>query len=415
MFSTLDYSLLQRSSAQEAPMDFAHSPELLALQERTRRFIREQIIPLESQVPSDLTSWNQLRGELQSRGRAAGLFLPQLGAEWGGLGLDWRSCAIIFEEAGRSLLGPMALNCAAPDEGNMHLLSHVATPAQQEHFLRPLTSGVTRSCFAMTEPAPGAGADPSLLQCQAERTSAGWLLNGKKWFITGAQGAAFAIVMARTAGNEHDPRGGATMFLVDIDTPGFYIERKIPALDRWVIGGHCEVGLSNCEVADDAILGEVGRGFDYAQVRLAPARLTHCMRWLGIAQRAFEYAIDYAAQRYSFGARLAQHQGVQFPLADSQIELHAARLMIWHAAWMLDQGQPARHESSMAKVFVSETVDRVIDRAMQICGALGISEDLPISDFYREARAFRIYDGPSEVHRMSVARRLFRQTGRDTG
>jgi acyl-CoA dehydrogenase len=396
-------------------MDFSHSPETLALQERTRQFIGEQVIPREGQIPEDLAAWNKLRSDLQNKAREAGLFLPHMSTVWGGMGLDWRTCAIVFEEAGRSLLGPIALNCSAPDEGNMHLLAQVATPAQQTRFLQPLTTGETRSCFAMTEPAPGAGADPSLLQTTAERHGDRWLINGRKWFITGAQGAAFAIVMARTSGSDSDPRGGATMFLVDSETPGFYIERKVPALDRWVIGGHCEIGLSNCEVGDEAVLGEVGRGFDYAQVRLAPARLTHCMRWIGIAQRSLDYAVEYAAKRSSFGARLAQHQGVQFPLADSQIELHAARLMVWHAAWLLDQGNSARNESSMAKVFVSETVDRVIDRAIQICGALGISEDLPLSDFYREARAFRIYDGPSEVHRMSVARRMFRQSAREAG
>jgi acyl-CoA dehydrogenase len=389
-------------------MDFTLAPDLVALQERTRRFIDQVVIPVERESPSDLSGWNRLRDELQEQAREAGLFLPQLGPEWGGLGLDWRACAVIFEEAGRSLLGPLALNCSAPDEGNMHLLAQVATPAQQERFLRPLALGVTRSCFSMTEPAPGAGADPSLLQTSAERRGDRWVINGRKWFITGAQGSDFTIVMART-GQVTGGREGATMFLVNADNPGYFLERKVPALDRLAIGGHCEVGFSDCEVGEDSVLGEVGRGFEYAQVRLAPARLTHCMRWIGVARRALEYAVEYAARRSSFGARLADHQGVQFPLADSQIELHAARLMVWHAAWLLDQGQPARNESSMAKVFVSETIDRVIDRSIQICGALGISEDIPLADFYRESRAFRIYDGPSEVHRASVARRMFRK------
>jgi acyl-CoA dehydrogenase len=331
-----------------------------------------------------------------------------MSAAWGGLGLDWHSCTLIFEEAGRSLLGPLALNCAAPDEGNMHLLEKVATPAQQERFLRPLATGQIRSCFSMTEPAPGAGSDPSLLQTSAERRGDRWVINGRKWFISGAQGAAFTIVMARTGVIQG--RAGATMFLVDTNNPGFYIERKIATLDHMVPGGHCEVGFSECEVGDDAILGQVGKGFDYAQVRLAPARLTHCMRWIGIARRSLEYALAYAAKRESFGARLADQQGVQFQLADSEIELHAAHLMVLHAAGLLDSGNAARHETAMAKVFVSETVDRVIDRSLQICGALGISEDIPLALFYREARAFRIYDGPSEVHRMSIARRMFRRT-----
>nr|MCU0493448.1 acyl-CoA dehydrogenase family protein [Chloroflexaceae bacterium] len=340
--------------------------------------------------------------------REAGLFLPHLGQEWGGLGLHWRACAVVFEEAGRSLLGPQALNCSAPDEGNMHLLAKIATAAQKEQYLRPLAAGATRSAFAMTEPAPGAGADPNQLLTRAERRGERWVINGRKWFTTGALGAAFLIVMARTGDGPH----GATMFLVDASNPGYAVQRKVPTMDTMLPGGHCELLFTDCEVGEEAVLGELHKGFEYAQVRLAPARLTHCMRWLGAARRAQELAVAYAAERTSFGARLAEHQGVQFPLADSEIEMHAARLMIWHAAWLLDQGQPARHETSMAKVFVAETVDRVIDRALQTCGGLGISEDIPLSLFYRESRAFRIYDGPSEVHRMSIARRLFRRAGK---
>lgn len=234
------------------------------------------------------------------------------------------------------------------------------------------------------------------------------MINGRKWFISGAVGAAFTIAMARTS-EEKDGHSGATMFLVDANNPGLRILRKVPTLDLGWPGGHAELEFVDCEADDDAVLGEVGLGFEYAQVRLGPARLTHCMRWMGAARRAPEYAIRYAAQRESFGAKLYQHQGVQFPIADSEIEMHAARLMVWHAAWLLDQGQAARHETSMAKVFVAETVNRVIDRAVQICGALGISEDIPVSQLYRENRAFRIYDGPSEVHRLSIARRVFRR------
>jgi acyl-CoA dehydrogenase len=389
-------------------MDFSLTPELQALEQRTRRFIDEVVIPTESRQPASLGEWAALRAELQTQARSAGLFLPHMPAAWGGLGLDWRSCAVIFEEAGRSLLGPIALNCAAPDEGNMHLIEKIGTPAQHERYLRPLADGQTRSCFSMTEPAPGAGSDPSLLQTTAERRGDRWVINGRKWFITGAQGADFTIVMARTG--DITGREGATMFLVDSENPGFYIERKISTLDTFAPGGHCEVGFQECEVKDDAVLGEVGRGFDYAQVRLGPARLTHCMRWIGVARRALEYAIAHASRRISVGAQLAMHQGVQFPLADSQIELHAARLMVLHAAWLLDLGQAARNETAMAKVFVSETIDRVIDRSLQICGALGISDDIPLAQFYRESRAFRIYDGPSEVHRMSIARRMLRRS-----
>ena len=283
-------------------MEFELSPELTALQQRTRRFVDEVVIPAESDVPHDMPAWDALRAQLQNQARAAGLFLPHMGPEWGGLGLNWRECAVVFEEAGRSLLGPQALNCAAPDEGNMHLLEKVATPAQKERYLLPLAAGATRSCFSMTEPAPGAGSDPSLLQTQAERRGDGWVINGRKWFITGAIGAAFTIVMARTG----DISGyhGATMFLVDSENPGYRIVRKVPTLDTFWPGGHCEVEFSDCVVGDEAVLGEVGKGFEYAQVRLAPARLTHCMRWLGVARRSLEIAAEYAAQRSGGGKSL---------------------------------------------------------------------------------------------------------------
>lgn len=395
-------------------MDFSLSPELVELKERTRRLIDEVVIPAERRLPGDVTEWRELRGELQKAARAAGVFAPHVPREYGGLGLNWRDCAVIFEEAGRSLLGPQALNCAAPDEGNMHMLEKIASPAQKEKYLRPLATGEIRSCFSMTEP-DGAGADPSLLKTTAEYRNGKWVINGRKWFISGGIGAAFTIGMARTTADDRQQtadKSGATMFLVDADNPGWRIIRQLPTLDRGWPGGHAEVEFVNCEVRDDAVLGKVGEGFEYAQVRLGPARLTHCMRWLGAARRAMEYAVAYATARESFGKKLAEHQGVQWMVADSEIEMHAARLMIWHAAWLLDQGDKARHETSMAKVFVAETVDRVVDRAVQMCGGLGVSEDSPLASLYRETRAFRIYDGPSEVHRMSVARRVFRRAGR---
>lgn len=395
-------------------MDFSISSELLDLKERTRRLIDEVVIPAERRLPGDVTEWRELRGELQAAARAAGVFAPHVPREYGGLSLNWRDCAVIFEEAGRSLLGPQALNCAAPDEGNMHMLEKIASPAQKEKYLRPLATGEIRSCFSMTEP-DGAGADPSLLKTTAEYRNGKWVINGRKWFISGGIGAAFTIGMARTTADDRQQtadKSGATMFLVDADNPGWRIIRQLPTLDRGWPGGHAEVEFVNCEVGEDAVLGKVGEGFEYAQVRLGPARLTHCMRWLGAARRAMEYAVAYATARESFGKKLAEHQGVQWMVADSEIEMHAARLMIWHAAWLLDQGDKARHETSMAKVFVAETVDRVVDRAVQMCGGLGVSEDSPLASLYRETRAFRIYDGPSEVHRMSVARRVFRRAGR---
>lgn len=377
------------------------------LRARIRQFVDRVVVPHE---PALLTpegvSWDVVR-ELRVEARQAGLYAPQLPADLGGLGLDWRGVAVAFEEAGTSLLGPLALNCAAPDEGNMHLLAAVARPDQRARYLEPLAAGEIRSCFAMTEPAPGAGADPSMLRTRARRDGDGWVIDGHKWYITGADGAAFAIVMARTS-DDPDPRRGATMLLVDAGTPGYEVVRHIPSLDRTFPGGHCEVRFTHCRVPADAVLGEPELGFEYAQVRLVPARLTHCMRWLGIARRSLEIAAEYAAERTGGGRPLGEHQFVQGMLADSAIELDAARLLIWRACWELDQGRPARGESSAAKVFVAETVHRAVDRALQVCGALGVSEDMPISLFYREVRPFRIYDGPSEVHRAAIARRVLR-------
>jgi acyl-CoA dehydrogenase len=389
-------------------ISFALTPEQEDIRDRIRAFVDGDVLPHESALfTPDGPSW-ELIGELRVKARAAGIYGPQLPKHLGGLGLDWRGIAVAFEEAGTSLLGPLALNCAAPDEGNMHLLENVATPEQKRKYLEPLAAGLTRSCFAMTEPAPGAGADPTMLQSRARRDGDDWVIDGHKWYITGADGAAFAIVMVRTS-DDPDARRGATMLLVDAGTPGFEIVRHVPSMDRTFPGGHCEVRFTNCRVPSDAVLGEPDFGFDYAQSRLVPARLTHCMRWLGIARRSLEIAADHAVRRTGGGKSLGEHQMVQAMLADSQIELDAARLMIWRACWELDQGRPARGESSAAKVLVAETVHRVVDRAIQVCGALGISEDLPLSLFYREVRPFRIYDGPSEVHRVAVARRVLRQ------
>ncbi|MCC7368143.1 MAG: acyl-CoA dehydrogenase family protein [Chloroflexi bacterium] len=386
---------------------FTPTPEQAAVRDRIRAFVDTEVIPEESALSTlEGVSWNTIT-RLRAQARAAGVYGPQLSQRHGGLGLDWRGVAIAFEEAGTSLIGPLALNCAAPDEGNMHLLEQVASPAQKARYLDPLAAGRIRSCFAMTEPAPGAGADPTMLQSRARRDGDAWVVDGHKWYITGADGAAFAIAMVRTS-DDPDPRRGATMLLVDAGTPGFEIVRHIPSLDQTFPGGHCEVRFTNCRVPLDAVLGEPDLGFEYAQARLVPARLTHCMRWLGIARRALEIAAEHAVNRTGGGKALGEHQMVQAMLADSQIDLDAARLLIWRACAELDRGRPARGESSAAKVFVAEAVHRVVDRAIQICGALGISEDLPLSLFYREVRPFRVYDGPSEVHRAAVARRVLR-------
>jgi acyl-CoA dehydrogenase len=341
-------------------------------------------------------------------GRSAGLFAPQVSEQLGGLGLDLRGQAVVLEEAGYSLLGPHALNCAAPDEGNMHLLAEVATPEQRARYLEPLAAGRIRSCFAMTEPAPGAGSDPSMLATVAARVDGGWRIDGRKWFITGAQGAAFAICMARTEETITRDRG-ATMFLVDADNPGFRIVRLIESVDRGFAGGHAEVVFDECFVGDEAVLGEVGLGYRYAQVRLAPARLTHCMRWLGLARRALDFAIDRANEREAFGGPLADLGMVQRMIAESEIELESARLLIWKAAWTLDTGGDGRHESSMAKAYVAEAVNRVVDRAVQICGALGVSGDAPLARYLAEMRPFRIYDGATEAHLWAISRRATRR------
>ncbi|MEV7344479.1 acyl-CoA dehydrogenase family protein [Streptomyces sp. NPDC093544] len=387
-------------------IDFTLEPELAELRDRTAEFVRATVLPAEADLlQGPGTPDDALRRTLQQAARDAGVFAPTVPKDLGGLGLDLRGQSVVLEKAGYSLLGPLALHCAAPDEGNMLLLEKVAGTAQRDHFLEPLAAGDVRSCFAMTEPSPGAGSDPSQLATVARRVDGGWVLDGRKWFITGADGAAFAIVMARTStgtGLE------ATMFLVPADIPGFRIVRHVPSLDQGFTGGHAEVELDGCEVGDEAVLGEVGKGFAYAQVRLAPARLTHCMRWLGLARRAHDLALGYAAERTAFGSRLGELGMVQQQLADNEIDLAASRALIREAAWTLDQGRSGKHESSVTKTFTSEAVGRIVDRAIQVCGALGISGDLPLSAYLREVRPFRIYDGPSETHRWSIARRALR-------
>jgi len=391
-------------------MDFTVPDDLAELRERTEAFVREEMIPRENDDrlghhgPSE-----DFRHELVALGRRAGLISPHVGREWGGLGLDHRGKAVVFEAAGYSPLGPIAMNCFAPDEANMHLLEQVADEAQKERYLRPLAAGDTRSCFMMTEPAPGSGSDPSMLTTTARRAgnTGDFVIDGTKWLITGAVGAGFAIIMAK---NDSDPLGpaGATMFLAPMDTSGIKVERVLDTLDQYMAGGHGVVSLDNVRVPESAVLGRVGEGFRYAQARLAPARLTHCMRWLGAARRAHDVATDYARTRTAFGKPLGEHEGVGFMLADNEMDLHTCRMTIWHCAWLLDQGERGRHESSMAKVICSEAIWRVVDRSMQVLGGLGITDDTIVARLFREVRPFRIYDGPSEVHRWSIAQRVLR-------
>jgi acyl-CoA dehydrogenase len=383
-------------------IDFSLSPEQETLRTRVRNFIRAHVMPLESDKRQGAHGpHDDLRRELNVLARAEGLLAPHVGREWGGLGLDHVSCAIAFEAAGYSPLGPLAMNCSAPDEGNMHMLELIATERQKERFLRPLAGGETRSCFAMTEPAPGAGADPNLLLTEAHRDGSHYVVSGRKWLITGAQGAAFAIIMART-------EEGATMLLSDMDAPGIVVERILDTIDQGFAGGHAVLRFDAVSVPAENVLGAPGEGFKYAQVRLAPARLTHCMRWLGAATRAHDIAREYAGRRQAFGKALGEHEGVGFMLADNAIDLHQARLVIWHCAWLLDQGHSAGSASGMAKVICSEALFRVADRCVQILGGMGVTHDTLVERIFRELRAFRIYDGPSEVHRWALARRELR-------
>jgi alkylation response protein AidB-like acyl-CoA dehydrogenase len=384
------------------PIDFRVSERVTDWQARIRTFVTEVVIPQEQPTFESGLDDDRRRG-LQAAARAAGLWAPQAPAELGGGGFRFDEAAVLLEEAGRSLLGPLALNCAAPDEGNLHLLDRVASVEQRQRYLQPLASGAVRSCFAMTEPMPGAGSDPAALTTRARRRSGHWVISGRKHLITGAAGASFCIVMA--AGED----SGATMFLVDTDTPGFRITGHARTIDTTMVGGHCSITLDDVRVGDDAVLGKPGEGFRYAQVRLAPARLTHCMRWLGAAQRAHDIALGRCVEREVFGAILAEQGMAQQMIADNEIELAAARALLWQAAWSIAEGEHGTEASSRAKVFVSEAVNRVVDRSVQLCGGLGTTEDLVVGRIYADIRAFRIYDGASEVHRMSIAKRAARR------
>lgn len=373
--------------------------EFAALLQRVRSFVDEEIIPREDlRNVHDAAAVQRASSELRARAVALGLGAPRGASADGGMALSWEECCAVLEQAGRSFLGPAALQCAAPGQPDIAALERLASPEQRARYLLPLLRGEQHSCFAMTEPAPGAGSDPRMLRTTARRTADGWVLDGHKWFISGAVRADFAIVVARTD-------AGPSWFLVDRGTPGFEVVRDVPSMEPFEVGGHAEIVLKDCRVGPEALVGEDGRGLEHAQLRLEGARLFHCMRFIGLASRAMDIAQRYALQRESHGARLSEHQMVQAMVADAHIDLYAARLMTLDVARRLDAGASIRHHSSMAKVFVSEAVYRVADSAVQICGALGISEDVPISMILRMLRPFRIYDGASEVHRSAIAKR----------
>jgi acyl-CoA dehydrogenase len=388
-------------------IDFEIPADLAALRDEIRAFVVDKIVPYERDPRVTRHGPNEeLRTELVGLAREAGLLTFQAPHRFGGREPSHREQAVLFEAAGWSTLGPVALNCAAPDEGNMYVLSKIATDEQAEKFLVPVIDGRQRSVFAMTEPG-GAGSDPNQLATEAVFDGSDYVINGRKWLITGANKARTWIIMARVAPNSHGT-DGPTLFLCDGQTPGIELERVMDTMDRNYVEGHGVIRFDNLRLPASAVLGEVGQALRYAQLRLTPARLTHCMRWLGAAARAQSIAIQHARTRTGFGKPLGEHQGVSFMLADNEIALQQCRLAIWWACWALDTGAKGRHESSMVKAYVSEELFKVADRCVQILGGMGISDETPVGMIFSDIRAFRIYDGPTEVHKYAIARQVLR-------
>jgi len=369
---------------------------------RVEAFVRDVVVPYEkdprcgSHGPTDA-----LVAELREKARAAGVLTPHILPD--GSHLTQRETATVLKASGLSILGPVAVNTMAPDEGNMYLLGKVGSPEMKQRFLKPMVEGRARSAFFMTEPAGegGAGSDPSMMQTTAVQDGNHWVINGRKAFITGAQGAKVGIVMAKSD-------AGACMFVVDLPDPAIRIDRVLETIDSSMPGGHAIVTIDNLRVPADQMLGESGDGFNYAQVRLSPARLSHCMRWFGATKRAHEIATAYALKRHAFGKLLIDHEGVGFMLADNMIDLKQAELMIDWCADVLDTGVLGTVESSMTKVAVSEALFRIADRCVQVMGGSGVSGDTMVEQVFREVRAFRIYDGPTEVHKWSLAKKIKR-------
>ena len=390
-------------------MNFTITPEIEALRLTYRAFVTEHVMPLESDA-ANFDSHEMITEaaliNLRSMAKASELWAPQMPKARGGLGLGVVGMAVCYEEMARSPFGPLAFNCAAPDDGNMMLLEKILPEAAKDRWLQPIVDGRVRSAFAMTEPMPGAGSDPSAMRTVAERRDDGWVIRGRKWFITGAEGAQHFILVARTS---DDSRRGLTAFLFDADQPGWRIERRIPIMGPEEHGGHCELSFDGLMIPDENRLLEVGDGLKVTQIRLGVARLTHCMRWLGMAKRALEIAADYVAQRESFGAKLAEHEGVQWMMGEAAAAIQQGRLLTMHAAWKLDQGDFARAEVSMAKIHVADTLHKAVDTAIQLTGARGYSKDTLLEWMYRYARQARLVDGASEVHKMVLARAYMKE------
>lgn len=391
-------------------MDFSIEPQVESFRSRIADFVQQHLIPLE-QCPEAYDEGENLAEpfltELRSQAQAQGLWALQMPHSRGGQGLSVSAMAVCYEAMNRSIFGPVVFNSAAPDDGNMIVLEKVGTEAQKERWLDPIISGKVRSAFAMTEPTPGGGSDPAgMMQTTATRDGGDWIVRGHKWFITGAGVARHFILIARTS---DDPRKGLTAFLFDREDPGWELVRRIPILGPEEHGGHCELRFDGLRIPDKNRLMEVGDGLKVTQIRLGTARLTHCMRWLGLAKRALEIAGAYVAERESFGIPLAEHEGVQWMLGEAAMEVHIGRLLTRQAAWKLDQGDFARKEVSMAKVAVADTLHKSVDTAIQLCGARGYSKDTVLEWIYRYARQARLVDGASEVHKMVLSRAYLRE------
>ncbi|MBI2715666.1 MAG: acyl-CoA dehydrogenase family protein [Rhizobiales bacterium] len=393
-------------------MDFTLSPEIEDIRQRVRAFVEKEVLPLEAD-PQNFTEHENIPearlAPVREKAKKAGLWAPQAPKEFGGMGLPIVAWAAIYEEAARSIFGPLAIHCMAPDDGNIGLLMRAGTPAQKEKWLRPLVEGKVRSAFAMTEPHPGSGSDPGMMKTRAEKKGDRYIVRGHKWFITGAEGAAHHILIARTS---DDPRKGLTAFLHHKDQPGWRIVRRIPIMGPHEHGGHCEIEYDGLEIPEENILLKVGDGLRVTQIRLGPARLTHCMRWLGFAKRCMEIAQEYVGKREAFGVKLAERENIQIKLGEVAHQIAIGRLLTMHAAWKLDQGSRARKEISMAKIQVADTLHNAADVAIQVNGARGYSKDTILEWVYRYARAARLVDGASEVHKMVLAR-FMREEGRD--
>ncbi|MEV1201629.1 acyl-CoA dehydrogenase family protein [Microbispora rosea] len=399
-------------------IDFTLAPEHEEIRARVRAFVQETVIPavkpFEDSEERVLTREEYLRTifDLRRRARQEGLWLPHMPKEWGGMGLGHVELAMVQAEAAKTRLGPWVLNCAAPDEGNMHTLLHWGTDEQKERYLRPLLGGVKMSCFAMTEPEV-AGSDPTLIRTSAVKDGDEWVINGHKWFISNARRASFAILIAKTEFDlPEGARGANTAFLVDLPADGWNDVREIETMHGST--GHSEIVITDLRVPDSAVLGGRGNGHRLGQYRLGPARLAHCMRWISQAETALDMMVGRALDRFSHGSLLADKQGVQWMIADSAMELYQCKLMVLHAASKIDKGEDFRTEVSMAKHFVANSLNRIVDRAIQVHGALGYSTDTPLAHMFQHARWARFADGADEIHQMRIAERTieaYRATG----